>query len=104
MIIVKQIENRITVTGYAGPPPDLVCEDVTALFLGMVMALHELTQDEMLNDRAEMVYHSTLRMRAVIGFLLKMVIFSSLSLYCLYRKQISKLFIVFRWHSRTVYY
>lgn len=35
-------------TGHAGPPPDLVCEDVTALFQGMLMALCELTADEIL--------------------------------------------------------
>lgn len=49
MITVKQQENRITVAGHAGPAPDLVCEDVTALYQSMVLSLQALTDDEITN-------------------------------------------------------
>lgn len=45
MIDITEHEGRITVTGHAGPPPDLVCEDITALFQTLILSLEQLTYD-----------------------------------------------------------
>lgn len=46
MIEIKEYDHGITVAGHAGPAPDLVCEDITALTQCLAVALDELTDAE----------------------------------------------------------
>lgn len=46
MITITERAGYLTVTGHAGEPPDLVCEDVTALLQALIMSLEKLTEDQ----------------------------------------------------------
>lgn len=45
MINITEKPGYITIVGHAGPPPDLICEGVTALFQTLVASLEDLTDD-----------------------------------------------------------
>lgn len=46
MITITERAGYLTVAGHAGEPPDLVCEDVTAILQTLIRSLKELTDDE----------------------------------------------------------
>lgn len=48
MIRVTEHEGYIRITGHAGKPPDLVCEDVTALMCSLILSIQKLTDDEII--------------------------------------------------------
>ena len=45
MIEITQDKDAIILTGHAGAPPDLVCEDITALLQCLLFSLDKLTED-----------------------------------------------------------
>lgn len=50
MIRITDTGHGIRVVGHAGPPPDLICEDVTVLIINLINSIRILTDDDIEAD------------------------------------------------------